>query len=90
MLAVKEKKKISKTSVNFVKRSGAVLIFFTRYIPERDCNKFWEQLKVLTVYVLDVSSEAATRGVLCKKVFEKFTGKHLRRSLFFNKIAGLR
>ena len=69
MLAVKEKKKISKTSVNFVKRSGAVLIFFTRYIPERDCNTFWEQLKVLTVYVLDVSSEAATRGVLCKKVF---------------------
>ena len=32
--------------------------------------------------------------VFCKKVvlrnFEKFTGKHLCQSLFFNKVAGLR
>ena len=38
-----------------------------------------------------VLSEAATRGVLYKKVFlkfAKFTGKHLCQSLFFNKFAG--
>ena len=38
-------------------------------------------------------SEAATRGVLWKKVFleiSKFTGKHLCQCLFFNKVAGLR
>ena len=38
-------------------------------------------------------TEAATRGVLCKKVvlenFTKFTGKHLCQSLFFNKVTGL-
>ena len=40
--------------------------------------------------------EAATRGVLYKKVFlkkkkfAKFTGKHLYQSLFFNKVAGQR
>ena len=39
-------------------------------------------------------TEAATKGVLCKKVFfrnfTKFTGKHLYQSLFFNKVADLR
>ena len=41
-------------------------------------------------------TEAASRRVLCKKVFlvlgylTKFTGKPLSRSLFFNKVAGLR
>ena len=38
-----------------------------------------------------VLPEAATGGVLCKKVFlkfAKFTGKHLCQSLFFNKFAG--
>ena len=38
-------------------------------------------------------SEAATGGVLSKKVlkdFAKFTGKHLCQSLFFNKVAGFR
>ena len=38
-----------------------------------------------------VLSEAATRGVLYKKVLLKFaksTGKHLCQSLFFNKFAG--
>ena len=38
-----------------------------------------------------VLSEAATRGVLYKKVFlksAKSTGKHLCQSLFFNKFAG--
>ena len=34
------------------------------------------------------ASEAATRGVL--KNFVKLTRKHLRRSLFFNEVAGLR
>ena len=37
--------------------------------------------------------EATIRGVLYKKVFleiwQKFTGKHLCQSLFFNKVAGL-
>ena len=36
--------------------------------------------------------EATTGGVFCKKGilrnFAKFTGKHLRQSLFFNKVAG--
>ena len=50
VVAVKEKKKISQNRVNFVERSGAVLMFFTRYIPERECNKFWEQLKVLASF----------------------------------------
>ena len=39
-------------------------------------------------------AEAATAGVLWKKMFLKisliFTGKHLCQSLFFNKVAGLR
>ena len=38
-----------------------------------------------------VLSEAATRGVLYKKVFlkfAKFTGKHLCQNFFFNKFAG--
>ena len=38
-----------------------------------------------------VLSEAATGGVLYKKVllkFAKFTGKHLYQSLFLNKFAG--
>ena len=38
-----------------------------------------------------VLSEAATGGVLYKKVFlmfAKFTGKHQCQSLFFNKFAG--
>ena len=39
-------------------------------------------------------SEAATRGVLWKKVFlenfTKFTGKHLCQILFFNKVVSLR
>ena len=38
-----------------------------------------------------VLSDAATGGVLRKKVFlkfAKFTGKHLCQSLFFNKFAG--
>ena len=39
-------------------------------------------------------SEAAARGVLWKEVFleisQKFTGKHLCQSLFFNKVAGMR
>ena len=37
-------------------------------------------------------SEAATRGVLYKKMFlenHKIQRKHLRQSLFFNKVAGL-
>ena len=43
---------------------------------------------------LDIK-EAATRGVLCKKVFllrsfTKLTGKQLCQSLFFNKVASLR
>ena len=41
-----------------------------------------------------VTTEAATRGVLRKKGFLRnfaiFTGKHLCRSLFFNKLTGLR
>ena len=38
-------------------------------------------------------ARSSRRDVLCKKCvlrkFEKFTGKHLCRSLFFNKVAGL-
>ena len=37
-------------------------------------------------------TESATGGVLREKVFlavsQKFTGKHLRQNLFFNKVAG--
>ena len=44
--------------------------------------------------LMDYKTEAATRGVLLRKVvlrnFTKFTGKHLCQSLLFNKVAGLR
>ena len=40
------------------------------------------------------ATRSSHREVFCKKVvyksFERFTGKHLCRSLFFNKVAGLR
>ena len=41
-----------------------------------------------------VAGRCSVKKVLCKKdalrTFAKFTGKHLRQSLFFNTIAGLR
>ena len=45
-------------------------------------------------YKTPVSTEAATEGVLSKKMFliknfANFTGKHLCLSPFFNKVAGI-
>ena len=44
--------------------------------------------------LLVIERQAATGGVLEKKSvlrnFTKLTGKHLRQSLFFNKVVGLR
>ena len=55
----------------------------------RNKDRF-EALLISATYV----TEAATRGVLSKKVFleisQKFTGKHLCQSLFFNKVADLK
>ena len=49
--------------------------------------QFFNLCQVLVIYKIS-KTEAATRGVLCKKVF---LGKHLCQSLFFNnKVAGLR
>ena len=36
-----------------------------------------------------ITAEAATRAAPCKNVFTKFTGKHLCKSLFINKVAYL-
>ena len=63
------------------------------------CLKHWRRakkahlvgLKLYYTIVKIILSEAATRGVLYKKVFlksAKSTGKHLCQSLFFNKFAG--
>ena len=40
---------------------------------------------------ISLKTEAATGGVLSEKVFlefVKFTGKNMRQSIFFNKVAG--
>ena len=54
---------------------------------------FPEFLFFFFVFSDAVNAAAATRGVLCKKVFFRnlttFTGKHLHQSLFFNKVAAL-
>ena len=52
------------------------------------------KVKCQNVSETEISSRSSRPGVLCKKGalrnFSKFAGKHLRQSLFFNKVAGLR
>ena len=46
------------------------------------------------IHVILITTEAVAQRCFIKKGvlrnLEKFTGKHLRQSLFFNKVAGLR
>ena len=60
-----------------------ILFSFTLFVD----LAVWQMLLV-------IERQAATGGVLEKKSvlrnFTKLTGKHLRQSLFFNKVVGLR
>ena len=76
---------ISKKYVHLIKSDQFIVNLF-----------FMVSLNVDSILINNSSeiTEAATKGVLCKKVFfrnfTKFTGKHLYQSLFFNKVADLR
>ena len=63
-------------------------------ISPRVCSSTEENRFSMLDFLFSDYSEAATKGFLYKKSilknFGKFTGKYLRQSLFFNKVAGLR
>ena len=63
---------------HFCNISGKLLQNDDHSKGERD--SFWSSYSL---------QKQSPRGVI-KKTIEKFTGKHLHRSLFFNKVAGLR
>ena len=54
------------------------------FVTQNSKKRKWEYLLI----------KAATRGVVCEKVFleikKKITGKHLFQSLFYNKVASLK
>ena len=52
-------------------------------------HTFGAYSKFLRQQIAEAAAEVSCEKALFKS-FEKFTGKHLRRSLFLNKIAGLR
>ena len=67
------------------------------FLSFTSCKKQKSYEKIMCIYLFywfsgeNCISEAATGGVICKKVFLKFaksTGKHLCQSLFFNKFPG--
>ena len=70
--------------------------FLLNIIRASLCSYFFTQSELRCSYkecsykkeCIYIRSDAATRDVL--ENFSKFTGKHLYRSLFFNKVAGLR
>ena len=76
------------------------LLFLTEHNPSFTlfsiCSYFFTQSELPCSYkepsykkeCIYIRSDAATRDVL--ENFAKFRGKHLYRSLFFNKVAGLR
>ena len=81
-------KKASRCAVDRTSRTTKFLIFYflqnTKILRENHVYLFDSVVKI-------VLSQAATGGVLYKKVFlkfGKFTGKHLCQSLLFNKFVG--
>ena len=57
--------------------------------------KRWQNCEFLSIFLTkEGTKRRSRREVFCKKgvlkYFTKFTGKHLRWSLFFNKVADLR
>ena len=76
-------------SLSFNKVSGLKSLTLLKRTPAQVlCCESYESYTHL--HVFSIRTEAATRGVLCKKGvlrnFTKFTGKHLCQSLFFNKV----
>ena len=63
------------------------IIFFANELFEL------QQVKIFARYLLQNLEQKQTPEVFYKKVvlknFTKFTGKHLRQGLFFDKVAGL-
>ena len=63
------------------------IIFFANELFEL------QQVKIFARYLLQNLQQKQTPEVFYKKVvlknFTKFTGKHLRQGLFFDKVAGL-
>ena len=76
-------------SLSFNKVSGLKSLTLLKRTPAQVfCCESYESYTHL--HVFSIRTEAAIRGVLCKKDvlrnFTKFTGKHLCQSLFFNKV----
>ena len=68
-----------------------VIIYLYPQKNKSQTSTWWEERNPILLFTWTLTilkQEASTGGVLWKKVFlRKSTGKHLRRSLFFNSVA---
>ena len=85
---------LSKTTSSFLNRSCC---YYQKFFVRKYMDVFHNNLHPEAAQVLQQfweESEAATGDILLRKGvlrnFAKFTGKHQRQNLFFNKVAGLR
>ena len=81
--SIDRKEQLHFATINSYLRKKKVADFFTNF----NCKYLWS-------YIHIGSDRSSRPEVFCKKGilkgFTKFTGKHLRWSLFFNEVAGLR
>ena len=82
--------------LNLNRFSFILHVLLSRNIFTNQLNfQYWKLCVLLKIQLTSIIYlQAATGGVLLKKVFlkifAKFTGEHLYQSLFFNKVAGPR